>query len=278
MKYDPRIEDYHDIKCFASRNNRECLGKFGYFAEDISEFEDLDKCAMGICCFNDGEDFPFYRFEHTPGELTDPKKAYPLFYPVLQDYVGFGEKQKATEIVGEKQGGTEENDKGDFLIKNKPKQLFTLLPNLAQDVYMIETSHKKDSFYSRTQTEQLLICLLLTLVLGGGRFGREKDYYKVSLSFVISNLKACTPQYLDYRGWIEALEFCGFEIYPSLKDIEELSEKWLRLYSESGVRQMVVKSPVSETQVHNFGYSGSHVKFKELREKLGVPREICYPY
>lgn len=81
MKYDPRIEDYHDIKCFASRNNRECLGKFGYFAEDISEFEDLDKCVMGICCFKDGEDFPFYRFEHAIRKPTYPKKAYPLFCP-----------------------------------------------------------------------------------------------------------------------------------------------------------------------------------------------------
>lgn len=81
MKYDSRIEDYHNIKCFASRNNRECLGKFGYFAEDISEFEDLDKCAMGICCFKDGEEFPFYRFDHTIRKPTYPKKAYPLFCP-----------------------------------------------------------------------------------------------------------------------------------------------------------------------------------------------------
>lgn len=81
MKYDPRIEDYHDIRCFASRNNRECLGKFGYFAEDISEFENLDKCARGICCFKDGEEFPFYRFEHAIRKPTYPKKAYPLFCP-----------------------------------------------------------------------------------------------------------------------------------------------------------------------------------------------------
>lgn len=81
MKYDPRIEDYHNIKCFASRNNRECLGKFGYFAEDISEFENLDKCAKGICCFKDGEEFPFYRFDHNIRKPTYPKKAYPLFCP-----------------------------------------------------------------------------------------------------------------------------------------------------------------------------------------------------
>ena len=81
MKYDPRIKDYHDIRCFASRNNRECLGKFGYFADDISEFENLDKCAMGICFFKDGEEFPFYRFDHTIRKPTYPKKAYPLFCP-----------------------------------------------------------------------------------------------------------------------------------------------------------------------------------------------------
>lgn len=82
MKYDLRIKDYHDIRCFASRNNRECLGKFGYFAEDISEFENLDKCVMGICCFKDGEEFPFYRFDHLTRSPEHPKKAYPLFCPV----------------------------------------------------------------------------------------------------------------------------------------------------------------------------------------------------
>lgn len=82
MKYDSRIKDYHDIRCFASRNNRECLGEYGYFAEDISEFENLDKCAMGICFFKDGEEFPFYRFDHTTRSPEYPKKAYPLFCPV----------------------------------------------------------------------------------------------------------------------------------------------------------------------------------------------------
>ena len=81
MNYDERIRDYHDIRCFASRNNRECLGKFGYFAEDISEFENLDKCVMGICFFKDGEEFPFYRFDHLTRSPEHPKKAYPLFCP-----------------------------------------------------------------------------------------------------------------------------------------------------------------------------------------------------
>lgn len=80
MNYDKRIKDYHDIRCFASRNNRECLGKFGYFAEDISELKNLDDCVKGICCFKDGEDFPFYVFEKNK-EPTYPKKAYPIFCP-----------------------------------------------------------------------------------------------------------------------------------------------------------------------------------------------------
>ena len=80
MNYDKRIKDYHEIRCFASRNNRECLGKAGYFAEDISELKNLDDCVKGICCFKDGEDFPFYMFEKNK-EPTYPKKAYPIFCP-----------------------------------------------------------------------------------------------------------------------------------------------------------------------------------------------------
>ena len=81
MNYDKRIKDYHEIRCFASRNNRECMGKVGYFAEDISEFENLDNCEMGICFFKDGEEFPFYRFNHPIRRLAHPEKAYPLFCP-----------------------------------------------------------------------------------------------------------------------------------------------------------------------------------------------------
>lgn len=80
MELDKRIEDYHDIKCFASRNNRECLGKFGYFADSISEFANLDNCAKGICHFQDGENFPFYRIDNTSEK---PMEAYPIFYPFL---------------------------------------------------------------------------------------------------------------------------------------------------------------------------------------------------
>ena len=61
MKFDKRI-DHHNIRCVCT-HNQECLGKFGYFAKNISELEDLDKCAKGICCFRDGEDFPFFRFQ-----------------------------------------------------------------------------------------------------------------------------------------------------------------------------------------------------------------------
>lgn len=78
MELDKRIKDYHGIKCFASRDNRGCLGKFGYFADSISEFANLDNCAKGICHFQDGESFPFWKIEDTSEKLTD---AYPMFCP-----------------------------------------------------------------------------------------------------------------------------------------------------------------------------------------------------
>lgn len=100
MNYDKRIRDYHDIKCFASRNNRECLGKFGYFADDISEFENLDKCAMGICCFKDGEDFPFYRIDHTTRRPVHPERAYPIFIPADEVDITLTEKITVNGILG----------------------------------------------------------------------------------------------------------------------------------------------------------------------------------
>lgn len=172
------------------------------------------------------------------------------------------------------------NDEGDFPIKNKPKHLSLIAPLLDKDVRMIETSHKKDSFYSRTQTEQLLICLFVSFALSrnGRTFKEQEDYYKVPLSEVIRSLKVCTPQYLDYRGWIEALEFCGFTIEPSLNEIEEfLSEKMVQVYSETGVKEMVIESPIPKGVLCRF-CSDPRMKFKELRKKLGVPHEICYPY
>lgn len=180
----------------------------------------------------------------------------------------------------EEQKETISNDEGDFLIKNKPKQLFALLPLLALDVEKIETSHKKDSFYSRTQTEQLLICLFLTLVLStNGR--KKKENCDVPLSELIRALKRSTPQYLDYRGWIEALEFCGFDVFPTLQMIEEeltdnpdeACHQWIKI----GVREITVGIPVTLKTLRLFD-SDVHSNFYELRKKLGVPHEICYPY
>lgn len=183
----------------------------------------------------------------------------------------------------EEQKETMSNDEGDFLIKNKPKQFFTLLPLLALDVEKIETSHKKDSFYSRTQTEQLLICLFLSLVLSrnGRKFKEPQEYYQIPLSEVIRALKRCTPQYLDYRGWIEALEFCGFDVFPTLQMIEEEMpdnpDETYHQWRKIGVREITVEIPVTLKTLCLFD-SDVHSKFKELREKLGIPREICYPY
>lgn len=180
----------------------------------------------------------------------------------------------------EEQKETMSNDEGDFSIKNKPKLLSLIAPLLDKDVRMIEASHKKDSFYSRTQTEQLLICLFLTLVLStnGKRKGENRD---VPLSELIRALKISTPQYLDYRGWIEALEFCGFDVYPTLQMIEkempdnpdETCHQWKKI----GVREITVGIPVTKNTLSLFD-SDVHSKFYELRKKLGVPREICYPY
>lgn len=170
------------------------------------------------------------------------------------------------------------NDEGDFPIKNKPKLLSLIAPLLDQDVRMIETSHKKDSFYSRTQTEQLLICLFLTLVLSSN--GRKKEENcVVPLSELIRALKRSTPQYLDYRGWIEALEFCGFEVYPTLQMIEKemLDKETCYQWGRDGVREITVGIPVTIKTLRLFD-SDVRSKFYELREKLGIPHEICYPY
>lgn len=79
LALDKRIKDYHGIKCFASRNNRECFGEFGYFADSITEFANLDNCAKGICHFQDDENFPFWRIDDNPEE---PMEAYPIFCPI----------------------------------------------------------------------------------------------------------------------------------------------------------------------------------------------------
>lgn len=82
MNYDERIRDYHDIRCFASRNNRECLGKFGYFAEDISELSNVDNCIFGRCYFKDGSEYPFYKDMYDKNGTEDECNAYPIFVPI----------------------------------------------------------------------------------------------------------------------------------------------------------------------------------------------------
>lgn len=59
MKYDPKIKSIDSIRSF-NTNNDDCLGKFGYFTNYITNFDDLNEVRKGICVFKDGCRFPFY--------------------------------------------------------------------------------------------------------------------------------------------------------------------------------------------------------------------------
>lgn len=59
MKLDPRIKSIDSIRSF-NTNNDDCLGKFGYFTNYITNFDDLNEVRKGICVFKDGCRFPFY--------------------------------------------------------------------------------------------------------------------------------------------------------------------------------------------------------------------------
>ena len=59
MNLDKRIKSIDSIRSF-NTNNDDCLGKFGYFTNDITNFDDLDRLRKGICVFEDGCRFPFH--------------------------------------------------------------------------------------------------------------------------------------------------------------------------------------------------------------------------
>lgn len=59
MELDKRIKSIDSIRCF-NTNNDDCLGKFGYFTNYVTNFDDLNLIRNGICVFKDGERFPFY--------------------------------------------------------------------------------------------------------------------------------------------------------------------------------------------------------------------------
>ena len=54
MKLDPRIKSIDSIRCFNTIND-DCYGKFGYFTNYVTNFEDLNLIRKGICVFRDGE-------------------------------------------------------------------------------------------------------------------------------------------------------------------------------------------------------------------------------
>ena len=59
MELDKRIKSIDSIRSF-NTNNDDCLGKFGYFTNFITNFDDLNSIRKGICSFKDGSQFPFY--------------------------------------------------------------------------------------------------------------------------------------------------------------------------------------------------------------------------
>lgn len=60
MELDKRIKSIDSIRSF-NTNNDDCLGKFGYFTNFITNFDDLNSIRKGICSFKDGSQFPFYK-------------------------------------------------------------------------------------------------------------------------------------------------------------------------------------------------------------------------
>ena len=73
MELDPRIKSIDSIRCFNTIND-DCYGKFGYFTNYVTNFEDLNLIRKGICVFRDGECFPFY-------ECTIENQKFQYFIP-----------------------------------------------------------------------------------------------------------------------------------------------------------------------------------------------------
>lgn len=59
MELDKRIKSIDSIRSF-NTNNDDCLGKFGYFTNYVTNFDDLNSIRKGICVFKDGSRFPFH--------------------------------------------------------------------------------------------------------------------------------------------------------------------------------------------------------------------------
>ena len=84
MELDKRIKSIDSIRSF-NTNNDDCLGKFGYFTNYVTNFDDLNSIRKGICVFKDGSRFPFhadsiesqkFQFFIPENELLPKEKQY----------------------------------------------------------------------------------------------------------------------------------------------------------------------------------------------------------
>ena len=96
MELDKRIKSIDSIRSF-NTNNDDCLGKFGYFTNYITNFDDLNSIRKGICSFKDGSRFPFYcgdqKFQFFIPEnelLPKEKKFRPYTFKEFTDILTVG--------------------------------------------------------------------------------------------------------------------------------------------------------------------------------------------
>ena len=78
MQLDKRIKSIDSIRSF-NTDNDDCLGKFGYFTNYVTNFDDLNSIRKGICVFKDGERFPFYCGDQKSHYCDDQK--FQFFIP-----------------------------------------------------------------------------------------------------------------------------------------------------------------------------------------------------
>lgn len=89
MELDKRIKSIDCIRSF-NTNNDDCLGKFGYFTNYVTNFDDLNSIRKGICSFKDGSRFPFYcddqkfQFFIPENELLPKEKKYRPYVTVSE--------------------------------------------------------------------------------------------------------------------------------------------------------------------------------------------------
>lgn len=130
MELDKRIKSIDSIRSF-NTDNSDCLGKFGYFTNFITNFDDLSAIRNGICSFRDGSRFPFYsgdqRFQFfvPESELLPKEKQYrPYTLMEFNDKFHFG-----------------------YGIILRPKDLRSMELHVAYNGYKVLTASNKTEFY-----------------------------------------------------------------------------------------------------------------------------------